>query len=249
MEQTSVGRMVRWARKRADMTQVELAQASGMAQSAVARIERGSVVPRATTLISLLRATGYELGVHRTIGAGVDPEPILQRLRLSNPDRTRRALGTTRDRPGPIRILRRLRRFGVRFVLIGPLAETAHGAPGRIEPVVEICHSLDPVNLERLATALADIGADAPDASKSADVMTTSGRLLLEPEPVTGDGFEVLARNATRMLVDIGLLVPVAALDDLIQIRRSRGQPEDREVLEVLGAVRDHVDAAPSVGR
>lgn len=241
--------MVRWARRRAHLTQVELARASGMAQSAIARIERGTVVPRSTTLINLLRATGHELGVHRTIGAGVDPAPILQRLRLSNPDRTKRALGTTRSRPGPIRILRRLRYFGVRFVLIGPLAETAHGVPGRIEPTVEICHAQDPVNLAHLATALADIGADAPDASKSAVVMTTSGRLLLEPEPVTGDGFDVLVRNATRTLVDIGLLVPVAALDDLIQIRRSRGRPEDREALELLGAVRDQVDAAPSLGR
>jgi hypothetical protein len=217
-----------------------------MAQPAIARIERGTVVPRSSTLIDVLRATGHELGVHRAIGAGVHPEPIRERLRLTGPDRTRRSLGTRRGRPDPIRILRRLRRFGVRFVLIGPLAEVARGAPGRIEPAVEICHALDPVNFERITIALADLGGTAPGFAQPSVVVTDAGRLHLDPEPVAGDGFDVLARNATRTLIDIGLLVPVAALDDLIEIRRSRRRPEDREALEVLGALRDEIDGPPT---
>jgi transcriptional regulator with XRE-family HTH domain len=82
MEADDVGRMVRQARRRAGLTQVELAQASGMAQSAVARIERGTVTPRASTLIELLGATGHELAVRPIIGAGATParNEALQRL-------------------------------------------------------------------------------------------------------------------------------------------------------------------------
>ena len=202
-----------------------------MAQPAIARIERGTVAPRSTTLLNLLQATGHELAVHRTLGAGVDPAAIRERLRLTGPGRTRRALGKTADRTGPIHILRRLRRFGVRFVLIGPLAEVAHGAPGEIKPTVEICHARDPVNLERLDMALSDLGP------------SETGRLHLDPEPTAEDDFDTLVRNAKRTLIDIALLVHVAALDDLIRIRRTRGGPEERDALEVLGAIRDTMDA------
>ena len=232
MHAKSIGGMVRYCRRRAGMTQVDLAQACGIAQSAIARIERGTVAPRSATLLALLQATGHELAVDRTIGATVDQEPLRERLRLSNPGRTRRALGKASGPTGPIRILRRLRRFGVRFVLIGPLAEAAHGAPGAIEPAVEICHARDSINLERLAMALRDLGAEEPT------FLTEAGRLTLDPEPA-GDDFDVLARNARRTMIDTGLLVLVAALDDLIRIRRWRAQPGDREALELLGALRD----------
>ena len=63
MRAESVGRTVQWARKRADMTQQELAQATGMPQPSIARIEAGTVVPRTATLIALLEATGHQLSV------------------------------------------------------------------------------------------------------------------------------------------------------------------------------------------
>ena len=213
-----------------------------MPQSTVVRIERGTVMPRSRTLVELLLATGHELLVERAVGIGMDPEPIRERLEIDVPLRIRRSLGSTPRRIGPVRILRRLRRFGVRFVLIGGLAESVHGAPGR-ERAVEVCQARDPVNLERLATALADLGAAAVDSPRRAFVKTDAGRLYLDPEPVAGDDFDVLARNAKRTLVDPGLLVPVAAVDDLIRIRRWRGRPEDRRILDVLGALRNEIDA------
>jgi transcriptional regulator with XRE-family HTH domain len=59
----TVGRTVRWARTRAGMTQQELAEATGMPQPSIARIEAGAVVPRTATLIALLEATGHQLSV------------------------------------------------------------------------------------------------------------------------------------------------------------------------------------------
>jgi transcriptional regulator with XRE-family HTH domain len=63
MQANDVGPTVQWARKRAGMTQQKLAEAVGMPQPSIARIERGTVMPRAATLIALLEATGHELVV------------------------------------------------------------------------------------------------------------------------------------------------------------------------------------------
>jgi transcriptional regulator with XRE-family HTH domain len=233
------GGMIRWARKRAGMTQRDLAKAVDMPQPSIARIESRAVVPRTATLIKMLAATGHELAAERAIGIGVDPELIRQQLRISGPQRTRRA-----QKRGPTRMLRRLRRFGVRFVLIGPLAEAAHGAPSRIGPEVEICHAME--SLERLVTALEDLNArPRPDIAAleqdEARFLTDSGELRLTAHPVVGDDFETLWRTANKALVDTGLLVRVAALEDLIRIRRARGTPADHEALELLGALRDEL--------
>jgi transcriptional regulator with XRE-family HTH domain len=56
-------RLVREARKRARLSQRELARRAGTSQSVVARIERQQVNPSAGTLERLLREAGFELRV------------------------------------------------------------------------------------------------------------------------------------------------------------------------------------------
>jgi uncharacterized protein len=74
--------LLRSARKRANLTQVELATRAGTSQPAVARCERGGVVPTIPSLRRLLRACGEELVLasrpHR-------PSELEQRL-LANRD-------------------------------------------------------------------------------------------------------------------------------------------------------------------
>src|SRR3979490_2316867 len=53
--------LLRQARERAGLSQRELAQRAGTAQSVVARIERGLTSPTWDTLERLLEAAGYEL--------------------------------------------------------------------------------------------------------------------------------------------------------------------------------------------
>jgi transcriptional regulator with XRE-family HTH domain len=239
--------MLRWSRKRAGLTQHDLARATGVPQPSIARIERGSVAPRTATLMELLKATGSELVVEPAIGTEVDRAAIRERLRMAVPGRTFRAMG--RGARPSTRILRRLRRFGVRFVLIGELAEIAHGVPAPPPEAIEVCPSLDQENLERLATALADLDA-APDnaaaqlaGGASAEVDTREGILRITPHPTRGEGIDELWPNATKEMVDTSLQVRVAALDDLMRLRRAGGDSEDRERLELLGALRDELDA------
>lgn len=55
--------LVREARKRAGLTQAELASRAGTTQSAIARLERGESAPSLEHLTQLVRACGFDLMV------------------------------------------------------------------------------------------------------------------------------------------------------------------------------------------
>ncbi|MEN8145268.1 MAG: helix-turn-helix domain-containing protein [Gemmatimonadota bacterium] len=63
-------RVLRTARRRAGLTQRELARRAETAQSVVARIELGQTSPSVATLSRLLAATGFELR------AALAPRPV-----------------------------------------------------------------------------------------------------------------------------------------------------------------------------
>lgn len=97
--------MVRRARRRARMTQRQLAEAASVPQATVGRIEASTVSPRASTLVRLLEATGHELAVEPRLGQGVDRTLIRDRLRLTPAERIARAVEEARAMP-EIRIRR-----------------------------------------------------------------------------------------------------------------------------------------------
>lgn len=184
-------------------------------------------MPRTSTLVELLAATGHELRVE-PIGPAVDGQAIQRRLAMSVPRRSREAIGSAAKdaSTSPLRILRPLRRFGVPFVLIGELAEAAHGAPVTVG-AIEICHASTDIAKDRLAKALEDLGPRAD-----------AGRLRPVAQTASGDDYDLLERNAVNMYVDSGIRIRVAAIDDLIRIRRARCTPEDGEAAALLDAVR-----------
>jgi transcriptional regulator with XRE-family HTH domain len=55
--------LVREARKRAALTQAELAQRAGTTQSAIARIETGDVAPSFDSVLRLVRLCGLDLDI------------------------------------------------------------------------------------------------------------------------------------------------------------------------------------------
>jgi hypothetical protein len=75
------------------------------------------------------------------------------------------------------------------------------------------------------------------DLEKETDAARLRRRLHLVTETDSGDGYELLARNARPMPVDAGIAVRVAAIEDLIRIRRARHTPADRAAAETLEAV------------
>jgi transcriptional regulator with XRE-family HTH domain len=84
-------RMLRTARRRAGLTQRDLADASGIPQSSIARIERGTTVPRLDTFQRLLQATGRQLSSEPRLGSGVDRSTIRAMLRMTPEERVHAA--------------------------------------------------------------------------------------------------------------------------------------------------------------
>lgn len=81
------GRMLRYARSRANLTQRQLAEKSGIPQATIARIERGRADPRVKTLDRLLEGCGYGLESMPRLGIGVDRTQIRELLKLTPSER------------------------------------------------------------------------------------------------------------------------------------------------------------------
>jgi transcriptional regulator with XRE-family HTH domain len=77
------GRMLREARARAGLTQRQLSAKAGIPQETIARIERGRVDPRVTTLDRLLDGCEYGLESMPRLGIGIDRIQIQERLSVS----------------------------------------------------------------------------------------------------------------------------------------------------------------------
>ena len=60
------GQFIREARRRADLTQRELAARAGVSQPLVARIESGAVDPSFGRWLRLVRASGFDVTIHVT---------------------------------------------------------------------------------------------------------------------------------------------------------------------------------------
>lgn len=168
--------LIRAARRRARLTQAELAARAGTTQSAIARWEAGKSLPSLEKLQSLVECCDLELAVtlterrpderellERTLSR--TPEERLSQLMAAIP--TPHGAQVTADATGdpggeppfdPLAILAALARHDVRYVLIGGLAATLHGSPF-LSADIDITPERSVANLERLAAALVELGA------------------------------------------------------------------------------------------
>jgi hypothetical protein len=155
----------------------------------------------------------------------------------------------------PLGALELLIRHGIHFVLIGGLAARLHGSP-TVTDDLDICHSTEPENLERVAEALKEADAKlrgAPEdvpflldaktlaAGATFTFLTVFGPLDCLALPAGVGGYDELSRTAERMRFN-DLEVLVASIDDLILMKRAAGRPQDLKEIEILGAVRDEIE-------
>lgn len=163
----------------------------------------------------------------------------------------------------PLRALRVLDRHGVRYVVIGGFAGDLLGAPLNTNDV-DICYERTAPNMERLAAALAELGAtprvagveeDLPfvldgktlAAGDSFTFETDAGALDVLGTPAGTAGFTDLSQRAHAVSIgDVQILVVDVA--DLMRMKRASGRVKDRMHLEVLSALRDHIDQAEDPG-
>lgn len=155
----------------------------------------------------------------------------------------------------PLGALRTLVAWRVDFVVIGGLAARLHGSPS-ITDDLDICHSKEPQNLERLASALKEMNArlrgappdvpfllDAKTLAKGDNFtfITEHGPLDCLAHPSGVGGYESLAPNATR--IDLGdVTVAICSLEDLMAMKKSAGRPADLIELEILAALAEEIE-------
>jgi hypothetical protein len=155
----------------------------------------------------------------------------------------------------PLRVLQTLDRRRVGFVVIGGLGARLLGSPV-ITNDTDICYERTAENLERLAKALKDLGAslrgvdgEVPfilDAKTLAagdhfTFTTRAGSVDCLGTPAGVSGFDELVTRAIPLDVD-GLTVRVAAIEDLIRMKRAAGRPKDLIEVEWLKALRDELE-------
>lgn len=159
----------------------------------------------------------------------------------------------------PLRALATLNQRGVRFVVIGGLAGRLWGSP-IVTNDLDVCYARDRKNLEALAAALRELNArlrGAPEdlpfqlearALELGDrftFVTDAGNLDILGAPTGTGGFSELVRTAREM--DLGeMRVSVAAIEDLIRMKRCAARPKDLIELEVLSALRDEIERGGS---
>lgn len=156
----------------------------------------------------------------------------------------------------PRAALEALGRHGVRFVLVGGVAANALGSPSATWDI-DICYARDRENLQHLASCLQSLNArlrgapaDIPfildaktlEMGDSFTFMTDVGALDCLGTPSGTNGYQELLANSVELDL-FGHAVRVAALDDVIRMKRAAGRPKDRIELEVLGALREEIDA------
>lgn len=148
----------------------------------------------------------------------------------------------------PVDLLRVLVDAGVDFILIGGLAAAVHGSPYATVDVDVVPRRQLP-NLERLSEALSALGARvyvsaeetlafAHDGRSLGDasvwnLATTHGGLDITFLPAGTQGYPDLVERARA--VDLGgVLVRVAALEDIVRSKAAAGREKDQIVLPTL---------------
>lgn len=174
-------------------------------------------------------------------------------------------MSSTPDVPDLPRIAATLARHRVEYLFVGGIAARAHGA-GRVTYDVDCVPRLTWDNLDRLAAAMRELHArlrvgglsdeeatrlpvqlsgsalarmeistwrtDAGDLDIIADIPDRDGRHL---------SYDSLAARAAELNLD-GIVVRVAALDDVIASKEWSDRPKDRAALNELRSLRQQRD-------
>ncbi len=150
------------------------------------------------------------------------------------------------------RLLGALADAGVRFIIVGGAAATAHGS-ARLTLDLDIVYERSADNHDRIVRALSAFSpylrGAPPGLPFTLDVVTltaglnftlttSAGAIDLLGEITGGGGYHELRPHAVDMVI-FGHSHLVLALDKLIAVKRAAGRPKDLDVVAELEVLRD----------
>lgn len=218
------------ARRRARLTQRELALRLGCRQATIARWERGDRQPAFQDVQDVAGACGLQLDGHLLpedrswwpqIAAQLERTPA-ERVRQLTPP------GASVD---IVAVLETLADAQAPVIVIGEMAGALHGWPLALSgELIEVCAPEDAAGavLECLSASYAVGAHELPSGS----------RVAIIHAPIGTAGYRDLARGANAVEVDGGT-VRVAGLLDLLRIADASPDPDARRYALAYGAVLD----------
>lgn len=150
------------------------------------------------------------------------------------------------------RLLETLARGGVRFILVGGAAATAHGS-ARLTADLDVVYARDVENVRRLVASLAPFEPylrGAPPglpfrwaeetllAGVNFTLTTSLGPIDLLGEITGGGRYEDLLQGSVLLSV-FGFECRCLSLEQLIRVKRAAGRPRDLETVAELEAIRE----------
>lgn len=153
------------------------------------------------------------------------------------------------------RLLAALNDAGVKFIIVGGFAATAHGS-AHVTIDLDVVYARTPENITRLSRALEPLepylrGAPAglPFRFDAATIerglnftlRTTAGDLDLLGEATGSGTYEALLAHSERRQV-FGRETLIVDLETLIRLKRAAGRPKDLERIAELEAIAEECD-------
>ncbi len=150
------------------------------------------------------------------------------------------------------RLLETLSNAGVRFIIVGGAAATAHGS-ARLTQGLDVVYARDDENRRRILAALAALSPyprGAPEGlpfqwdqstlshGTNFTLRTSLGAIDLLGEITGGGGYDALLPSTVEANV-YGVECRVLDLDRLIEVKRAAGRPKDFEAVAELELIRD----------
>jgi len=236
-------------RRRAGLSQEELAVRLGRAQSTIARWETGAQHPPLESVLEALHACGLDLSVGMPRFDDSYDSLIAQQLNRDSAERMRHLAPDGFD---PVGMLSELAEHS-RFVVVGDVAGALHGWPVMLGARTLEVLPADPTlrRIEAAARRLGAAGREDRPGGFSRWELPANGELRATLTPPGTQGYRDLVRDAQSMQIAPGVSVKVASLTDLIRIAEASPDPDARMFVSALWATlersRRYATEAPAV--
>ena len=223
-------------RRRAGLSQEQLAERLGRTQSTIARWESGYQHPPFESVVEALHACGLELtvGMARYDDSYVS---LIQRQLLLDPVERVRRLARRTAGFDPVEMLSELAADS-RFVVIGRVAGAFNGWPVMLgTPVLQLVVAEDSsARLEQDARRLGAEHAGEGEDGAQRWLFASGAELQVSIVPPGTRGYRDLVRDAQSIPITPGVSVQVASLIDLIRIAEASTGPDGRVFVPALWA-------------